>query len=228
MDNIDLFDKYISGKLSTEEKVDFENNLSKDTELASDFRIYKAAVRGIIKEEQEKERELDEAFKHLSDNELRSVIGPKIAISRKPRKKAKILYMTSWISSVAAVTVIAFSITFNMIQSANENIDNIMFDCYYNPYSRSANDTLKYRSASKDLSHANSQELQQELPYLEQDYYKATDVQDIAEQGINLAMVYLKLHDRKKVNDILVDVKRKCLGNIPIQKRCDKIIEKIQ
>ena len=221
MDNIDLFDRYISGELTAEEKVNFENKLSKDTEFASDFRIYKAAVRGIVKEEQEKERELDEAFRRLSEDDLRNIIGPKIAIYRKPEKKAKIIYLTSWISSVAAVMVIAFSITFNMTQSANEKVDEIMFDCYYNPNSRSASNV-------EDLSEASSQQLQQVLPNLIQEYNKATDMQDITEQGINLAMVYLKLHDRENAKDILNDVKQKCLDNTEIQKHCDKLLDKIQ
>ena len=221
MDNIELFDRYISGELTTEEKKNFENKLSEDLEFATDFRIYKAAVRGIVKEEQEKERELDEAFKHLSENDLRSIIGPKITISHKPEKKAKIIYMTSWISSVAAIMIIAFSITFNMTKSAKENVDNIMFDCYYNPYSRSASNT-------DDLSDASSQQIQQILPTLVNEYKKAIEEQDITEQGINLAMVYLKLHDRENAKDILNEVKRKCSGNAQIVKQCDKLLEKIQ
>ena len=157
----------------------------------------------------------------MSEDDLRNIIGPKIAIYRKPEKKAKIIYLTSWISSVAAVMVIAFSITFNMTQSANEKVDNIMFDCYYNPNSRSASNV-------EDLSEASSQQLQQVLPNLIQEYNKATDMQDITEQGINLAMVYLKLHDRENARDILNDVKQKCLDNTEIQKHCDKLLDKIQ
>ena len=53
-------------------------------------------------------------------------------------------------------------------------------------------------------------------------------MQDITEQGINLAMVYLKLHDRENARDILNDVKQKCLDNTEIQKHCDKLLDKIQ
>ena len=96
-----------------------------------------------------------------------------------------------------------------------------MFDCYYNPNSRSASNV-------EDLSEASSQQLQQVLPNLIQEYNKATDMQDITEQGINLAMVYLKLHDRENARDILNDVKQKCLDNTEIQKHCDKLLDKMQ
>ena len=96
-----------------------------------------------------------------------------------------------------------------------------MFDCYYNPYSRSVGNI-------DNLSDASSEQLQQILPTLIKEYQKAIEEQDITEQGINLAMVYLKLHDRENAKDILIDVKRKCSGNAQIVKQCDKLLEKIQ
>ena len=129
--------------------------------------------------------------------------------------------MTSWISSVAAIMFIAFSVTYSITQSANENVDSVLFECYYNPVSRSASDGV-------NLSEASSQELQRALPTLVQEYNKASEEQAISEQGINLAMVYVKLHDRKKAKEILVDVKHKCSGNVQIQKQCDKLLEKIR
>lgn len=221
MDNIDLFDRYISGNLTAEEKAAFDNQLAADTDFATDFRLYKTTVRGVIKEEIERKRELEEAFKHLNEEGLMEIIGKKKNQEILPKKERKVISMTSWISSVAAIMIIAFSVTYSITQSANENVDSVLFECYYNPVSRSA-------SGGVNLSEASSQELQRALPTLVQEYNKASEEQAISEQGINLAMIYVKLHDRKKAKEILVDVKHKCSGNVQIQKQCDKLLEKIR
>ena len=221
MDNIDLFDRYISGDLTAEEKAAFDNQLAADTDFATDFRLYKTTVRGVIKEEIERKRELEEAFKHLNEEGLMEIIGKKKNQEILPKKERKVISMTSWISSVAAIMIIAFSVTYSITQSANENVDSVLFECYYNPVSRSA-------SGGVNLSAASSQELQRALPTLVQEYNKASEEQAISEQGINLAMIYVKLHDRKKAKEILVDVKHKCSGNVQIQKQCDKLLEKIR
>ena len=221
MDNIDLFDRYISGNLTAEEKAAFDNQLAADTDFATDFRLYKTTVRGVIKEEIERKRELEEAFKHLNEEGLMEIIGKKKNQEILPKKERKVISMTSWISSVAAIMIIAFSVTYSITQSANENVDSVLFECYYNPVSRSARGGV-------NLSEASSQELQRALPTLVQEYNKASEEQAISEQGINLAMIYVKLHDRKKAKEILVDVKHKCSGNVQIQKQCDKLLEKIR
>lgn len=223
MEKIELFDKYISGEMSEDEIADFKRKLSDDKDFSSDFQIYKIIVKGICKEENDKEADLDNAFKSLSKVDLRKIVGPKLTIVKGGKPKAKIVYMVSWVASVAAIVVIAFTFTFtfNIQRSARNSVDDVMFDCYYNPVSRSA-------SNIEDLSGASIHQIQQVMPTLVQEYNKATDVQDISEQGINLAMVYLKLHDREKAKYILNDVKQKCLDNVQIQKQCDKLLDKLQ
>ena len=56
----------------------------------------------------------------------------------------------------------------------------------------------------------------------------ASDEQEISSYGINLAMVYLKIHDRDNARKVLLDVKSKCVGNPYIMGHCDKLLEKIQ
>lgn len=174
MDNIDLFDRYISGDLTAEEKAAFDNQLAADTDFATDFRLYKTTVRGVIKEEIERKRELEEAFKHLNEEGLMEIIGKKKNQEILPKKERKVISMTSWISSVAAIMIIAFSVTYSITQSANENVDSVLFECYYNPVSRSA-------SGGVNLSEASSQELQRALPTLVQEYNKASEEQAISE-----------------------------------------------
>lgn len=149
MERIESFDKYISGEMSETEVAEFKRKLSEDKEFSSDFQIYKMVVKGIVMEENDKEAELDNAFKNLSKDDLRKIVGPKKTIAKTSKSKAKIVYVASWITSVAAVAIIAFSLTFNIQRSARNNVDDIMFDCYYSPVSRGGEDIVDLSKASE-------------------------------------------------------------------------------
>lgn len=221
MERIESFDKYISGEMSEAEVAEFKRKMSEDKSFSSDFQVYKMVVKGIVMEENDKEAELDNAFKNLSKDDLRKIVGPKKTIAKTSKSKAKIVYVASWITSVAAVAIIAFSLTFNIQRSARNNVDDIMFDCYYSPVSRGGEDIV-------DLSKANEAEIKKQLPKIVDAYKNASDEQEISSYGINLAVVYLKIHDRDNARKVLLDVKSKCVGNPYIMGHCDKLLEKIQ
>lgn len=220
MERIDLFDKYISGEMSESEIVDFESKMSEDKDFSSDFHIYKMVVKGICKEEEEREAELDNAFKSLSKDDLRKIVGPKMTLIKGSKSKAKIVYMASWIASVAAVVAIAFTLTFNMQRSARNSVDDVMFDCYYSPISRGGEDVV-------DLSKASETEIMKQLPKMVEAYQKASDEQELNSYGINLAMVYLKIHDRDNARKVLLDVKARCTDS-DVKDICDKLLKKIE
>lgn len=220
MERIELFDKYISGEMSEAEVADFKRKLSEDKDFSSDFQIYKMVVRGICKEEDEKEAELDNAFKSLSKDDLRKIIGPKLTIVKGGKPKAKIVYMASWVASVAAVVAIAFTLTFNIQRSARNSVDDVMFDCYYSPISRGGEDVV-------DLSKASEAEIKKQLPTMLEAYKKASDEQELSSYGINLAMVYLKIHNRDNARKVLLDIKTRCTDS-DVKDICDKLLKKIE
>ncbi len=220
MERIDLFDRYISGEMSESEALDFERRMADDKDFSSDFQIYKMIVKGIWKEEKEKETELDNAFKSLSKDDLRRIVGPKMTIVKGGKPKAKVVYMASWIASVAAVVIVAFTLTFNIQRSARNSVDDVMFDCYYTPVSRGGEDIM-------DLSKASAAEIKKQLPILVAAYKNAADEQELSSYGINLAMVYLKIHDRDNARQILLDVKAKCTDN-DVKDICDKLLKQIE
>lgn len=220
MERIELFDKYISGEMSESEVADFKRKLSKNKELFSDFQIYKMVVKGIYKEENNKEAELDNAFKSLSKDDLRKIIGPRLTIVKGDKPKAKIFYMASWVASVAVIVVNAFTLTFNIQRSARNSVDDVMFDCYYSPISRGGEDVV-------DLSKANEAEIKKQLPKMVEAYKKASDEQELSSYGINLAMVYLKIHDRDNARKVLLDIRTKCTDN-DVKVICDKLLKKIE
>ena len=206
--------------MSDTEVAEFKRKLSEDKDFSSDFQIYEMVVKGIVMEENDKEAELDNAFNNLSKDDLRKIVGPKKTIAKTSKSKAKIVYVASWITSVAAVAIIAFSLTFNIQRSARNNVDDIMFDCYYSPVSRGGEDIV-------DLSKANESDIKKQLPKMEEEYSKATDEQEISSYGINLAMVYLKIHDRDNARKVLLDVKKRCTDT-DVKNICDKLLKQIE
>ena len=202
--------------MSEAEILEFEKKILEDKDFSSDFLVYKMIVKGIIKEEQEKEQELDDAFKILGKDDLRNIIGPKIEL---PKQKNKIISITSLILSIAAVVVIAFTYTFNIQRSARNSVDDVIFDCYYSPIYRGG-DVI-------DLTDADEKTIELSLPNMVGSYKKASEVQEISSYGINLAMLYLKIHDRDNARNILEDVKKKCADE-DVKNLCDKLLKSIE
>lgn len=77
MERIDLFDRYIFGQLSKEDKESLELRLATDAELASEYNTYLLCVKGIRNEVEQDNIEFCQAMKGLSREELSEIIGKK-------------------------------------------------------------------------------------------------------------------------------------------------------
>lgn len=77
MERIDLFDRYIKGKLSENETDEFKERLKSDAEFAYDFQIYSMSVIGICKEAEQNNTDFGLAMKHLTKEQLFEIIGRK-------------------------------------------------------------------------------------------------------------------------------------------------------
>jgi ethanolamine utilization cobalamin adenosyltransferase len=83
MERIDLFDRYIFGQLSKEEKESLELRLATDAELASEYNTYLLCVKGIRNEVEQDDIEFCQAMKGLSREELSEIIGKQsVSMSR--------------------------------------------------------------------------------------------------------------------------------------------------
>ncbi|MDY4521441.1 MAG: hypothetical protein SPE05_08760 [Bacteroidales bacterium] len=232
MDQIELFDKYISGELSTEDRIDFEKKLAENNEFSTDFTVYKSVVKGIIKEEEEKEREIELAFKNIDHDELLNIIGYKatkeetnpsrqteeeILQKKKNNSKTRIISLLINATSIAAVAILTIVLSINNI-NYNKSIDNMLFEYNCQTSSRSTENI-------DDLSNKSPKELEQLLPSLTEQYKNATDEQEIGVLGINIAMINLKLHDREKAIETLCDVKSRCKSSTSIINKCNRILK---
>ena len=228
MENQELFDKYIKGLLSETEKSNFESRLNTDKTLSSEFKTYLFVVKGIQKEEQQDCADFGAAMKKLTKEQLQEIVG----VKAKPRQE-KVLKFSPWLwssMSAAAVVAIVVMISFNMIKQSHMDLNNAQYMAY-NIIAEHNFDDGGFRGganlAIEDFSAISEEELKEKLPLYEKRYRQAQDDQDIEEYGLNLAMIYLKLHDIDKALDILKVLQQK-YPRVKIYQNIINQIEEIQ
>lgn len=206
--NIELFDRYIDGKLNTEEKSAFEKRLSSDKNFATDFRVYLFTLKGIYQEAEQDDVEFGLAMKQISKNDLLNIIGR----SSRPRV-IRLNYLReriAWVASIAAVLIIGIFMVMNVRQVGMDRLDNTIVAYNYIPDSGRGPESI----TAKDI------------PTLEKAYLNAPsdDIQLQEEAGMRLAMAYLKIHDRKKAKEMLTELSVRFADDEEFSAQCTKIL----
>lgn len=196
MENIELFDKYIKEELNESERQDVEKRLHEDKAFADEFRIYTTTVIGICKEAEQNDMDFGIALKNLSKDELKEIIGYK---ERKTKNKVIFLKPSiRYIASIAAMLVVVFSLYFTFQRNARMDVDNAIAMCYNEDImlSRGGGETI-------DIKGLTDEEIKERLPEFEQIFKKSVDDQTVADNGLALALTYIRLHQREDAANIL-------------------------
>lgn len=206
MENQELFDKYIKGLLSEFEKSNFESRLMNDKVLTSEFKTYLFTVKGIQNEEAQDCADFGAAMKKLTKEQLQEIVG----VKAKPKQK-KVLKFSPWLwssISAAAVVAIVVTISFNLIKQSRMDLNNAQYMAY-NIIAEHNFEGGGFRGganlAIEDFSAISSEELKEKLHLYETAYQQDQDELT----GLNLAMIYLKLHNKDKALEILRELNAK-------------------
>lgn len=210
--NIELFDRYIDGGLSVDEKQDFDERIASDKDFRMDFRIFLFTLRGVCQEVEQENIEFGHAMKNISEAELMRIIGR----SRQSRI-LKFSYMRerfAWVASIAAVLIVGIFTVLNVRQIGMDRIDNTIVAYNYIPDSNRG-----WESITSD-----------DIPTLEQAYKSAPadDIQAQEDAGMRLAMAYLKVHDRKKAKDILTELSARFADDEEFSAQCNRILNQLK
>ena len=201
MERIELFDKYITGSLSEAEVAEFQKFLDSDEEFATKFNVYLISVRGICQEAEQENIEFGHAMKSLTKAQLQSIIGK----SEKPRIVRPNFFRERmmWISSMAAMLVVAIGIGWNLYTSSQNQLCDVVYSYAYQPIKGVRGDGSEYL----DLNKLTTEQIEMQLPDMTAAFEAdEIDSQDWHIDGMNLAMAYLKLHrksDAVKVLEIM-------------------------
>ena len=199
MNRQDLFDKYIAGELSEAEELSFTGELKSDKSLAEDFQVYLNMISTVIKEEEQDCIDFAASMRNLNNEKLNEILGKKPA----PRKISLMPILTS-IMSVAAVVAVIVTFSYKMERDNTRYMAyNIIVENKYVP--------LEYRGGEdidffEDITEVTEEDLQSQLPLYKEAYKQAETDQDRQTYGMNLAMVYLKLHQVDSAVKILQEL----------------------
>lgn len=221
MSNIELFDSFLNGQMPDTEIGKFQHQLDIDKELAGDFKIYLATINGFCREEQEDNIEFASAMKALSSQQLKDIIGVK---QRKVIKKGDISRPNMlWITSMVAMVIVFFSISVNIQKRSNISKDLLIAE--YNAIQtgdRGSGDIF-------DLIAMSENDIKEQIPLLFEKFQSIpnNEIQSKQIAGINLAMAFLKIHDRKKSIQTLNTLKGLYPDDEEFVAQCDKIINQL-
>ncbi|ROT03935.1 hypothetical protein EEL49_12290 [Muribaculaceae bacterium Isolate-104 (HZI)] len=198
MERIELFDKYIAGTLSKAEVAEFRTRLDSDEKFATDFKVYLISVRGICQEAEQENIEFGHAMKSLTKAQLQSIIGK----NEKPRIVRPNIFLERmmWISSMAAMLVVAIGIGWNLYTSSQNHICDVVYSLTYQPIDGDRSDGSEYL----DLNELTAEQIEMQLPDMTA-IFEADEIdsQDWHIDGMNLAMAYLKLHRKSDAVKVL-------------------------
>lgn len=220
MERIELFDIYIAGKMSESEKVKFKKSLDSDEKFATDFKVYLISVRGICQEVEQENIEFGHAMKSMTKEQLQSIIGK----SEKPRIVRPNFFRERmmWISSMAAMLIVAIGIGWNLYTSSQNQLCNTVYNLTYRPIEG-------YRSDGKkkyvNLNELTAEQIEIKLPCMKTTFESdKIDSQDWNIDGMNLAMAYLKLHRKKEAIKVLETL----AANASVPDKYNLIIEQLK
>lgn len=216
--NIELFDRYIDGDLSADEKQAFDERIASDKAFRIDFRLYLFTLRGVCQEAEQENIEFGHAMKNISEAELMRIIGR----NRQPRM-LRLSYLRerlAWVASIAAVLIVGIFTVLNVRQTGMDRLDNTIVAYNYIPESNRGESVIR---GWEDIT-------SNDIPTLEQAYKSAPadDIQAQEDAGMRLAMAYLKVHDRKKAKDILTELSARFADDEEFSAQCNRILNQLK
>lgn len=202
MEGIDLFDNYIAGTLSEAESAEFKSRLDSDSDFAAEFRVYLLTVRGICQEAEQESIEFGHAMKSLDKSQLMSIIGKK----ERPRIIRPVRERILWLSSLAAVLVIAIGVNWDSSVSSRNHLCDVVYNCYY----ESVEGLRSAGGSYVNLDSLTARQIEDYIPELAKRFDSDTvNTQDWHIDGESFAMAYLKLHRKDDAVRVLTDMAAK-------------------
>ena len=223
-----LFDRYIDGSLSPEEKSEFEQRLNTDSRFAADFKAYLFVVDGVCREAEQDDIDFGAAMKNLSREDLLRIIGKEESgASRRPRFSRVLRRRMVWSGVAAAVVAGVIFGFFRMHQQNLNRIDELIVAYNDIPDISRGGDirreqSLQYLASDREMA-------DYQLNQLEKDYREAPadDMQAQEDAGMRLAMAYLKRHDRQKARELLNEMAIRFADDVIFSAQCREILSQI-
>lgn len=234
MDRQEIFDKYIAGELSEAEELSFNEELISNRSLAEDFQVYLSTVSAVIKEAEQDDMDFAVAMNGLEEEDVKEIIGFKKRVKLITFERPNFLRT---LYAVAAMIVGVFTLSTTLtVQYADNKYTNNML-CMITEYNYIPGITRGGSNSDielvDDIANVSEEKLSEILPLYEKSYTEAESDQDIQTYGMNLSMVYLKLHKVEEAQQTLNELYNKYKSSesefdIDYAHQCKKIIDQLE
>lgn len=234
MDRHEIFDKYIAGELSEAEELSFNEELKSNKSLAEDFQIYLSTVSAVIKEAEQDDMDFAVAMKGLEEEDVKEIIGFKKRVKLITFERPNFL-RTIYAAAAMIVGVFTLSTTLTVQYADNKYTNNML--CMITEYNYIPGITRGGSDSDielvDDIANVSEEKLSEILPLYEKSYTESESDQDIQTYGMNLSMVYLKLHKVEEAQQTLNELYNKYKSSesefdIDFAHQCKKIIDQLE
>jgi hypothetical protein len=234
MDRHEIFDKYIAGALSEAEELSFNEELKSNKSLAEDFQVYLSTVSAVIKEAEQDDMDFAVAMKGLEEEDVKEIIGFKERVKLITFERPNFL-RTIYAAVAMIVGVFTLSTTLTVQYADNKYTNNML--CMITEYNYIPGITRGGQDSDielvDDIANVSEEKLSEILPLYEKSYTEAESDQDIQTYGMNLSMVYLKLHKVEEAQQTLNELYNKYKSSesefdIDYAHQCKKIIDQLE
>lgn len=234
MDRHEIFDKYIAGALSEAEELSFNEELKSNKSLAEDFQVYLSTVSAVIKEAEQDDMDFAVAMKGLEEEDVKEIIGFKERVKLITFERPNFL-RTIYAAAAMIVGVFTLSTTLTVQYADNKYTNNML--CMITEYNYIPRITRGGQGSDielvDDIANVSEEKLSEILPLYEKSYTEAESDQDIQTYGMNLSMVYLKLHKVEEAQQTLNELYNKYKSSesefdIDYAHQCKKIIDQLE
>lgn len=217
-----MFDAYLDNRMSGDEKAEFEALLGSDKKLKQEFKDYKEIMFALQSSCSDADKEFEEALKGISDEDMKNIVSSKkeqgtqtqLFAEEKPKgKMVPLKTVYRWVSAAAAVLLLVGVGTHLFLGRQPKNgintdlvCDNVVkgynFSTINSSRSSSNGDENEYNKA---INLINDNKTVQAIPILEELYKNPTNKQMRPKYSISLANAYLKNHDLKNAQRIILN-----------------------
>jgi hypothetical protein len=234
MDRHEIFDKYIAGALSEAEELSFNEELKSNKSFAEDFQVYLSTVSAVIKEAEQDDMDFAVAMKGLEEEDVKEIIGFKERVKLITFERPNFL-RTIYAAAAMIVGVFTLSTTLTVQYADNKYTNNML--CMITEYNYIPGITRGGQGSDielvDDIANVSEEKLSEILPLYEKSYTEAESDQDIQTYGMNLSMVYLKLHKVEEAQQTLNELYNKYKSSesefdIDYAHQCKKIIDQLE
>jgi len=219
--NIDMFDAYLNGAMSSDDCAAFEKMLSEDKALKQEFKQHKEFLFALQTACGDADAEFENALKNVSDEEMKNIVtaGKSQASSLadgEAKPKGKVVPLKSvirWMSAAAAILLVVGVGTHQFMKNKSQNQ---LYDAIAGTHEFATVDVTRGSSDDEQVKEDYDNAIQlieqgdceKAIKLLESTIKDHPESELVVDCGTPLAYAYVKIHDIDNAKRVIEETKK--------------------